>query len=83
MASLTIRNLEENVKALLHIRAARHGNSIEEEAQQILRTVLLENVPPSENLAEIIQQRFANLDGIDDLPIVPREPMREPPQVEQ
>ena len=37
MASITIRNLDESVKARLRIRAAQHGRSMEEEARHILR----------------------------------------------
>ena len=37
MASLTIRNLEDDTKERLRIRAARHGRSMEEEARLILR----------------------------------------------
>jgi plasmid stability protein len=36
MASLTIRNLDENVKKALRIRAAARGVSMEEEARQAL-----------------------------------------------
>lgn len=36
MATLTIRNLDENVKHRLRLRAARHGVSMEEEARAIL-----------------------------------------------
>ncbi len=41
MASLTIDNFEESIKALLHIRAAHNGRSIEEEARQIKFYVML------------------------------------------
>jgi plasmid stability protein len=41
MASLTIRNIEEALKASLRIRAAEHGRSMEEEARQILRKSLV------------------------------------------
>ena len=82
MASLTIRNLEDSIKALLRIRAAHHGHSMEEEARQILRAALVANTQPSQNLAETIQKRFAELGGIDQIPTTPREPMREPPQFE-
>ena len=37
MASLTIRNLEDDTKERLRIRAARQGRSMEEEARLILR----------------------------------------------
>jgi len=41
MASLTIRKLDEAVKADLRLRSARHGRSVEEEVRVILREVLL------------------------------------------
>ena len=40
MASITIRKLEDEVKAKLRIRAAENGQSMEEEARQILRSTL-------------------------------------------
>lgn len=83
MASLTIRNLEEPIKELLRIRAAHHGHSMEEEVRQILRNTLLKDTQLSENLAESIQKRFAQLGGVDDLPSSSREAMRKPPQFEQ
>lgn len=81
MASLTIRNLEEPLKTLLRIRAAHHGHSMEEEVRQILRDALLEDARSSQNLAEAIQKRFAELKGVEKLSIMTREPMREPPQI--
>src|ERR1051325_1704945 len=37
MASLTIRKLEETIKAELRLRAARNGRSVEDEVRVILR----------------------------------------------
>ncbi len=37
MATLTIRNLEDDVKERLRVRAAQHGHSMEEEARVILK----------------------------------------------
>jgi len=37
MASITIRNLDDDVKHRLRVRAAEHGRSMEEEARDILR----------------------------------------------
>ena len=37
MASLTVRQLDEKLKKLLRMRAARHGRSMEDEARTILR----------------------------------------------
>jgi plasmid stability protein len=44
MASITIRNLDDDLKRRLRVRAAENGRSMEEEAREILRQVL---VPPS------------------------------------
>ncbi|MSP00743.1 MAG: plasmid stabilization protein [Acetobacteraceae bacterium] len=80
MAMLTIRNLDSAVKERLRVRAAEHGRSMEAEARDILRAVLLTrtNAPSRGNLAERIHARFAAIGGVDlDLP--PREPSREPP----
>lgn len=40
MASLTIRNIDDDVKNRLRVRAARRGASMEEEARAILRAVV-------------------------------------------
>jgi len=37
MASLTIRNVDDDIKSLLRQQAARHGCSMEQEARDILR----------------------------------------------
>ncbi len=77
MASLTIRNLEDNLKADLRLRAARHGLSMEEEARQILRQVLAPAMPAG-SLARRIHERFAGLDA-ESLPIPARQPGRPAP----
>lgn len=82
MASLTIRNLEEPIKELLRIRAAHHGNSMEEEVRQILSHTLVQDTQLSANIAESIQKRFTQLGGVDDLTIDNREAMGEPTQFE-
>ena len=78
MASITIRNLDDDLKLRLRIRAAEHGRSMEEEARDILRRVMAET-PPPRNLAAAIRGRFAALGGVE-LELPPREPMREPPR---
>ncbi|WP_240673322.1 FitA-like ribbon-helix-helix domain-containing protein [Chromohalobacter israelensis] len=40
MASITIRNLDEQIKAQLRMEAAKHGHSMEEEVRIILRGAL-------------------------------------------
>ncbi len=75
MATLTIRNLDDRLKGRLRVRAATRGRSMEEEARQILRTVLNESEPASSNLFERIRLRFAKLGDVQ-LPIAAREPVR-------
>ena len=77
MASITIRNLDDEVKRRLRVRAAERGRSMEEEVREILRQVVGQE-KPAHNLAAAIRERVAPLGGVElDLP--PREPMREPP----
>ena len=77
MASMTIRNLDDDIKQRLRVQAAEHGHSMEEEARAILRAAL-EPASPI-NLTRAIRARFAPLGGVE-LDIPPREPMRDPPQ---
>ena len=77
MASLTIRNLDNNLKAQLRMRAARHGRSMEAEARTILTQTL--NAPVAgQNLAAAIHQRFQDLDA-ETLPLPRRQELRNPP----
>ena len=80
MASITIRNLDEQTKRRLRIRAAHHNRSMEEEARNVLNAALAEETSTQRNLAEAIRKRFEPLGGID-LQLPPREPMREPPKL--
>ena len=82
MTSITIRNLDDWLKARLRVRAAQHSRSMEDEARDILRTALAEEGPAPRNLAETIRRRFAAIGGIE-LAIPAREPMREPPALER
>jgi len=75
MATLTIRNLDEAVKARLRVRAARNGHSMEAEARDILRAALAEPAP-RRRLGSRVQQRFVDLDDMD-LVLPPRA---EPPR---
>ena len=78
VASITIRNLDEDVKKGLRMRAAGNGRSMEEEARLILREAVRARAD-SRNLADIIGDRFVPLGGVD-LELPPREPGREPPK---
>lgn len=77
MASITIRNLDDDVKTRLRVRAAEHHRSMEEEVRLILREAVEQKQPPR-NLADAIRARIAPLGGVD-LELPPRVPMREPP----
>ncbi len=79
MASLTIRNLEDSVKARLRVRAASRGRSMEDEARHILRAALSQASPRAPGLGASIRQRFAALGDVQ-LPIAAREAVREPVQ---
>jgi plasmid stability protein len=69
MATMTIRGLDEDVKAKLRIRAARHGNSMEAEVRAILREVLDE--PEPAGLGSRLVARFAEVVG-EELDLPPR-----------
>lgn len=70
MASIIIRNLEDDVKARLKLRAATHGRSMEEEARDILRSAM-GAADPRADLGQAIHARFAALGGLD-LALLPR-----------
>ena len=79
MASITIRNLDDDVKTKLRMQAAENGRSMEEEARLILAEAVAREAAPAKGLGTAIHELFKPFGGIDlDLP--PREPMREPPQ---
>ncbi|HEY1499394.1 MAG TPA: hypothetical protein VGF88_07440 [Acidobacteriaceae bacterium] len=73
MASITIRKLDDSLKARLRIRAAENGRSMEEEARVILERVIAS--PPSGkprgNMAERIRSLFEPVGGVE-LDIPPR-----------
>ncbi len=79
MATLTIRNLDEDTKTRLRIRAARHGHSMEEEARTLLAAAVRTPTPRPVDLAASIRRRFEALGGVElDLPA--RDAGREPPR---
>lgn len=78
MASITIRNLDEQTKARLRVQAAHHGRSMEDEARHILRQSVAGGDAARRNLAGAIRERFQTIGVELQLPI--REPMREPPK---
>ena len=77
MASITIRNLDDDVKSRLRVRAAGNGRSMEEEVRLILLGAV-RRTPSSDNLANIIRAYFGPSNGVD-LELPPRDAGREPP----
>jgi plasmid stability protein len=77
MASITIRNLDDDVKRRLRVRAAEHGRSMEAEVREILRQAVGQPSAPR-NLGQSIHAKFAALGGVDPAPVV-RTKMRELP----
>lgn len=77
MATMTIRNIDDQLKARLRIQAAMHGRSMEDEARDILRAALSAEPASAASLVASIRARVEPLGGIDlELPV--REPIRDP-----
>ena len=81
MASITIRNLDDDVKTRLRVQASANGRSMEEEARLILREAVGRKAGPK-NLASAIRARFAPFGGVE-MEIPARQPMREPPSFDE
>ncbi len=79
MGSLTIRNIDDSLKASLRMRAATNSRSMEEEARQILRQSLLRE-KSTVGIGTRISQRFAAVGGVN-LPEAVRSEPRRPPDV--
>jgi plasmid stability protein len=78
MATLTIRDLDPEVKQRLRVRAAKNGRSMEEEVRVILKAASIESSNSGRGLADAIHARFAPFGGLE-LEIPPRELVRDPP----
>lgn len=70
MASLTIRDLDECLKAQLRVRAAVHGRSMEGEARHILWSALCAETAATGLVASIRGRLDAAGGGVDlELPV--------------
>ena len=65
MAQFVVRNIENEVKARLRRRAARHGRSMEEEVRDILRNAVNEQEFAVGGLGTEIASLFAKV-GLDE-----------------
>ena len=66
MASLTIRNLEDDIKERLRVRAARQGHSMEEEARLILGRAV--GGVTGKDLWSLSRELFESESGVDLTP---------------
>ena len=76
MATLTLRNVDESLKASLRMRAAANSRSMEEEARQILKQFLLHKRCTT-GIGSRISRRFAAVGGVI-LPEISRSYPRHP-----
>ena len=81
MAGMTIRNLDEKLKARLRMQAAKHGRSMEDEARDILRSALSAATSRA-SLVKSIRRRIEPLGGVG-LQLASRESMRDPLNLEE
>jgi antitoxin FitA len=79
VASITIHNLNDDIKQRLRLRAAGHGRSMAEEVRDILGRVLSDTAAPRD-LTAAIRARVAP-DLRVGLEFSTREPLRKPPQL--
>lgn len=64
MATLTIRDLDDELRARLRLRAAGHGRSMEAEVRASLSETLA-RPSGTDRLGTRIHQRFADVGGLD------------------
>ncbi len=80
MASITIRNLEDEVKRRLRIQAATKGHSMEEEARRILRVALgMQVYVPDADTSPDVNFPVIEPSGDADIDRLIPEPVRDPP----
>ena len=66
MANIAVRGLDQETKARLRVRAARHGRSMEAEVRVILQeAVAAFDSTPTAGLGSRIHARFAALGGLE------------------
>ena len=78
MSTLTIRNLDEDVKQRLRARAASRGRSMEEEARVALREYVAE--APKGNVYDVLRKTLEPVIGTE-LPPLPRGSMSKLPDI--
>lgn len=82
VASITISNLDDTLERRLRTQADSHGRSVEDEARDILDAALNREPLRAGGLVASIRAKLAPLGGME-LPVIPREPIREPPSFDE
>lgn len=79
MATLTVRNVEDETKQRLRLRAARNGHSLEEELRSIIRSAATakEAAPRGSNLYDDIRELVEPHGGFE-IPVADRQPVARP-----
>ena len=75
MASITIRNLDNDVKTRLRVRAAENHRSMAEEVRLILAEAVERQAAPAKGLGTAIHELFKPFGGVE-LELPSREPPR-------
>jgi plasmid stability protein len=65
MAQIVVRQLDDDVKAKLQVRARKHGRSTEEEVREILRNAVRDERSAPPGLGTRISARFVKV-GLDE-----------------
>lgn len=81
MATMTIRNIDDQIKQRLRVRAAQHGRSMEDEARDILRSSLSTDTVAHASLVASIRARIEPLGGVE-LELPTRDAVRTPPDLD-
>lgn len=74
MAQLIVRNIEDEIKASLRRKAARHGRSMEEEVRAILRNAVGDDAAPALPIGTRLKRRFASVGLDEDIAELGRQP---------
>ena len=81
MAAITIRNLDDTLKARLRLQAARHGRSMEEEARQLLSQGLSAAAAAQPvALTSLAKTLFGPAHGVEELALPTRSAPRPLPE---
>jgi len=65
MASITIRNLPDQTKATLRVRAAEQGLSLEAYVRNLLQNATLQEAPETVKLTDLARKYFGPKGGVD------------------